>query len=186
MVNSDNYVGLDLSLSGTGFIQLDQDGNLIKQEVFKADKPIGDNWQADIKRLSDLVDRIYLSIPTMVRVICIEDLASNPKFMGSSIKLIMMRALFQAKIAKAFCLPSVTDVYWIKPSSVKKFVTTRGNANKIEVATALTKKYGIEFKDDNTADAFALAHMAIAFDYPEKYTKAQIECVDIYRVKELQ
>lgn len=53
--------------------------------------------------------------------------------------------------------PKVFTVTEVQPTQLKKFCTGKGNANKIEVATALTHRYGIAFSSDNKADAYGLA-----------------------------
>jgi len=52
----------------------------------------------------------------------------------------------------------------VPPTSLKKFTTSKGNAAKNEMLLAVYKKWGFEFKDDNEADAFALARLAESID----------------------
>lgn len=47
--------------------------------------------------------------------------------------------------------------YIVAPSSLKKFTLGNGGAKKNEMLLGVFKKWGIEFKDDNEADAYALA-----------------------------
>lgn len=54
-----------------------------------------------------------------------------------------------------------TPVVEVPPSTLKKFATGRGNAGKPEVVSALTKRYGIEFRTDNEADAYALYRLGL-------------------------
>lgn len=46
------------------------------------------------------------------------------------------------------------------PAHLKQFATGKGNSGKAAVVSSLTKRYGLEFRTDNEADAFALAKMA--------------------------
>lgn len=48
----------------------------------------------------------------------------------------------------------------VPPATLKKFATGSGKASKQEVMSAVAKKWGPEFTDDNMADAFVLARMA--------------------------
>lgn len=57
----------------------------------------------------------------------------------------------------------------VPPTSLKKWATGKGNAKKVQVVTALVKRYGCEYATDDEYDAFALARMAaqvIGWDEP--------------------
>lgn len=44
----------------------------------------------------------------------------------------------------------------IPPSTLKKFATGKGNANKVEMGVAASKRFDVEFRDDNACDAWWL------------------------------
>lgn len=76
----------------------------------------------------------------------------------------------------------------VPPSTVKKFVLGQGRSTKAQqlskamVVSALTKRYGQEFRTDNEADAFALAVMGqIVAGYRESETAFQTEAVEVVR-----
>lgn len=48
----------------------------------------------------------------------------------------------------------------VPPSTLKKFVTGRGNAKKVEIVLSVYKHFGKEIRDDNEADAYVLAKIA--------------------------
>lgn len=52
----------------------------------------------------------------------------------------------------------------VPPTSLKKFVTGKGNAKKNEMLLGVFKRWGVEFTDDNEADSYALARLAQAID----------------------
>lgn len=52
----------------------------------------------------------------------------------------------------------------VPPTSLKKFVTGTGNAAKAEMLLGVYKKWGADFRDDNEADAYALARLAHVLD----------------------
>lgn len=52
----------------------------------------------------------------------------------------------------------------LPPSSLKKFVTSKGNAAKNEMMLGVYKQWGVEFSDDNLADSYALARAAYHID----------------------
>jgi Holliday junction resolvasome RuvABC endonuclease subunit len=49
----------------------------------------------------------------------------------------------------------------VAPTALKKFVTGRGNAKKNEILLAVYRKWGVEFANDDMADAYSLARMGL-------------------------
>jgi len=48
----------------------------------------------------------------------------------------------------------------IPPMTLKKYASGKGNAKKQEMLMQIYKRWGLEFNDDNAADAYALARLA--------------------------
>jgi crossover junction endodeoxyribonuclease RuvC len=77
----------------------------------------------------------------------------------------------------------------VPPTSLKKFVTGKGNAKKNEMLLGVYKQWGVEFSDDNQADAYALEQFGIAYldlntstgTHQSYYHKYQIEAVEAVR-----
>jgi Holliday junction resolvasome RuvABC endonuclease subunit len=51
----------------------------------------------------------------------------------------------------------------VPPMTLKKYASGKGNAKKQEMLLQIYKRWGIEFNDDNAADAYGLARMAAEF-----------------------
>lgn len=49
----------------------------------------------------------------------------------------------------------------VAPTCRAKYATGKGNAGKASVVSAVTARYGVQFSDDNTADAFVLRAMGM-------------------------
>jgi Holliday junction resolvasome RuvABC endonuclease subunit len=58
----------------------------------------------------------------------------------------------------------------VPPMTLKKYATGKGTAKKQEMLLQIYKRWGVEFNDDNAADAYALARLAagISIDAVEK------------------
>ncbi|MCK5016624.1 MAG: crossover junction endodeoxyribonuclease RuvC, partial [Candidatus Peribacteraceae bacterium] len=95
----------------------------------------------------------------------------NRTQIGAAIKLAMLAstirmALYEAKM----------PFYVISPGQIKKYVTGKGNAPKSIIVREVFKRWGLEVKDDNQADACTLAFMAAALvDIPAEMPKFQEE-----------
>jgi crossover junction endodeoxyribonuclease RuvC len=48
----------------------------------------------------------------------------------------------------------------VPPMTLKKYASGKGNAKKQEMLLQIYKRWGVEFSDDNAADAYGLARMA--------------------------
>ncbi|MEV6310025.1 hypothetical protein AB0M10_15670 [Streptomyces sp. NPDC051840] len=70
----------------------------------------------------------------------------------------------------------------VAPTSVKKYVTGSGRADKDKILLAVYKRWGFEAPDHDTADAYTLARIAAALDAPEPPEHAfQREVLDTVR-----
>lgn len=73
----------------------------------------------------------------------------------------------------------------VPPTSLKKFVTGKGNAKKNEMLLGVYKKWGQSFADDNQADAFALEMFGLAYlDVQNNvggYLKYETEAIEAVR-----
>jgi len=60
-------------------------------------------------------------------------------------------------------------LYIVPPTTLKKFVTGKGNSKKQEMLMHIYKRWSLEFSDDNMADAFALAMIGSLRHYGEMF-----------------
>jgi crossover junction endodeoxyribonuclease RuvC len=163
-------VGLDMSLTGTGFCV--KRGSTINVETIKTDtKTCSD----DLARLKYIVAEVMKRIPKDTKMICIEDFftPANAFQIGSAIKLAMLGSAIRIAL-----YDSKLPFYIVAPSQVKKYVTGSGASQKSIIVREVFKRYGIEVKDDNQADACSMAHLADHLCFlPEDAPKYQVEVV---------
>jgi len=70
------------------------------------------------------------------------------------------------------------NVLEVSPSTLKQFAAGKGNAKKLEVVSALSHRYGRQFRTDNEADAFGLAQLMLcAIGAATPATEAQRKAV---------
>lgn len=160
------YIGLDPSLTGTGIVCLDESGKIKDQKL--------------IKTLSnDLIeDRLILIIDSIMEFI--EKCAVRTTDGYDHVLNIMMEGLsFGAKgnavmqmAGLHYCIriflkkestyeySFINSYHVAPPTTLKKFVTGKGNSKKELILLEVYKRWGIEFKNNNLADAFVLAKMA--------------------------
>jgi crossover junction endodeoxyribonuclease RuvC len=147
-------VGLDMSLSSTGFAL--KRGTQLDIETIKTTPR---TCNTDLERLQHIVKEILRRIPEKVDMICIEDYyvpQSKAQF-GSAINLCALGTLMRVALFNKglpFYVPTA--------SQLKKFATGKGNCQKNIVLREVYKRWGVDAKDDNQADACTLAYMAEA------------------------
>lgn len=148
------FVGLDMSLSSTGFCR--KQGRNITIETIKTNPRTCDN---DLARLRFIANECMKRIPAGTAMVCIEDYftPANKGQIGSAIKLVGLGTVMRLALYEAG-LP----FYVVAPGQLKKFATGKGTGQKSIVVREVYKKWGIDAKDDNQADACVLAHMAEA------------------------
>lgn len=145
-------VGVDQSYTGFGFCV---DGES-KKRSFPASR-----YDSDTHRLAAIEDWFtgWLRLQTKagVDLVVMEGYANAAKFgrevageLGGVVKLTTLAVVGHPPLI-------------VPPTSLKKFVTGKGNAKKNEMLLGVFKQWGAEFSDDNQADAFALEKFGYSF-----------------------
>ncbi len=153
-------VGLDLSLAKTGYVIMD-DGVVVASGLIKSkpsgDKPI-DETRRIVKIATEIVNTIdkYL-LPREPDMISIENLAFMARNTTSLVQLSALNYLVRIRLDERN-IPFTM----VAPTTLKKFITQKGNADKNLMMMEVYKKYGFESLDDNVCDSFSLAVLAQA------------------------
>lgn len=141
-------LALDLSLRQTGYAIIESN-EIVKSSVIKS--PIN---LRGVQRLDFILVKITELLEN-IEFITIEDYAySAYGSMTNLAELCGVVKYFLYKIKKPFLLISTT--------ALKKFVIGKGNAPKAAMMPAIFKKYKIETKSTDEADAIGLAKLAYA------------------------
>lgn len=158
------YIGIDPSVTCTGMIVLG-DGEVNDYRI-KPHKVLIPGWKSTVSRYLDIAKRIMETLDLFDgadKRILLEDYA--PRYMSTAIPQIELGAHIRAGLQVHCYKYPETSVEFISPKELKKFATGKGNASKIEVATAIARRFGVDYKgDDNLYDAYGLARMLMAAD----------------------
>jgi crossover junction endodeoxyribonuclease RuvC len=173
--------GLDLSLTATGVVCL-IDGKLSDSIIFtskKTDKlPVN-----ELKRIDSLAKNIVSYVKDRATnencIIAIEGLALYARNTTALVQLAGLNYFVRKGIMFEVLCPFVI----VTPTSLKKYVTGKGNAKKNSMFLEVYKRWGESFDDDNLADAYGLAKIATALisEIPEDLTKPQLEVIDLIK-----
>ena len=151
---STSYVGIDPSLVATGVCGLDPGGGVQLRTIATSPRSHGDRF----RRLDHIVRETLSLAGRLPAGICVESPFVNLRMVsdatGDLIALghLMRRALHYGGL-------EWTDV---APSTLKKFVCGRGNAEKSMMLMRVYQNWGISPGNDNEADAAGLAKLAQA------------------------
>jgi len=100
----------------------------------------------------------------------------NKKFLLGEVGAVVKMAVFDAN----------ATLYEAAPKQLKKFVTGKGSADKEKMKLAVKQCYHVELEDDNLADAYGLARIAVEIANTATNIRAQLEVVAKIKEKGLQ
>lgn len=148
-------IGLDLSLAKTGVVIL-EDGNVIFSGLVKS-PPQGSSPLQETIRIIKIADQIDKIIKDNLgtkdpSVVMIENLA----FMARNTTALTQLAGLNHLVRTRFVTLGWPFVM-VAPSSLKKFITSKGNSDKNLMMMVVFRDYGFESIDDNECDAYSLA-----------------------------
>jgi crossover junction endodeoxyribonuclease RuvC len=173
-------IGIDPSLVGTGIVSMDgKSGLLCRHAETIATKP--KDWENTMRgrfmrywHIAREIERLLPHLHVKVNFLaCIEGYSFMSKG-GKQSDRVELGALIRNK----FLPMTFGTIVEVPPSSLKKFVTGKGNADKPAMAVATYKRWGVELANDNEVDAYGLAQIArcLAGDC-EPETKAMREVI---------
>lgn len=163
--------GLDQSYTGFGFS--------IDGESKKRSFPPG-RYDSDVHRLVAIRDWyeqwLGLQMKAGLDLVVMEGYANGAKFgrevageLGGHIKVSTLEILGHPPLV-------------VPPTSLKKFVSGSGGAKKNTMLMHVYRRWGVQFSDDNQADAFSLEKFGFAYlsirDGDRAFLKYEIEAVE--------
>ena len=150
-------VGIDLSTRETGVVVLRGNGekcpDLVLETIIKYPKLAGIDR---IKAIcSDVLHLLEVHGPDCI---VIEGYSLNMRHASSVIPLVELGGVLRF-------LMHMDNLKWLAPraTELKKFVTGKGNSPKDQVMMHVLKRWGHESKSNDTADAYGLACMGLAY-----------------------
>ena len=163
-------LGIDLSLTGTG-LSVVEGNELHFSECYKPKAKTGPERLIEIRH--KVLETIVIYQP---KLICLEGYSFGSKGRG----------VFQTGelggVIRVLLHKSDTSWLEIPPSQVKKFAAGMGNCGKDIVLQQVYKRWGMEFKTSDEADAFILAKIGtILLGHEEKLTKKQEEVIEVLK-----
>lgn len=166
------FLGADLSLTGSGLVIIDDSYNIVKMEVFKP-KVVG---VERLFHLRNMLESFLLEFKEDIKLVAIENYAYGKAQEGSKVFEIGewggIFRLYMFDNNYNFILPS--------PTQVKKYITGKGEAKtgKDLIILDIYKKYGVEIRQADMADAYVMARIAKDFYNDEKnLTTSQQEVI---------
>ena len=157
-------IGIDQSLTGFAFSVLDVDNtDNYYVQVYKS--PFN-----GVQRLAD-IDSFLFDQMTSLSGKTIVDIAMEGTVLASQSALVLGELSATVKLFFYNYFEGISNVFpeppaklrtplQIPPMTLKKFASGKGTSKKQEMLLQIYKRYGVEFNDDNAADAYALARVA--------------------------
>jgi crossover junction endodeoxyribonuclease RuvC len=142
--------GIDPSLTATGIATLNNAGQVERLETISFPK------LKDEERLAAIIDAVCEKISTPILIV-IEGLS-----LGSHTGMSTERAALHHMLRVAFWEAHIPFLI-VPPSTLKKFATGSGKAEKNIMIREVFRRWEVEAKDDNQADAAALAYLGAAY-----------------------
>lgn len=164
------YLGIDQAALHTGFVILKPGTNEpVTARLIDASK----------YKEGQRLNQIFLTIKQLVGDLKIEQAALEGYSYGSTHRAqdlgevggIVRLALTQLEIPYAV----------VAPTSLKKYVTGRGDADKEHMMAAVKSKWGIVIPQDDIADAYGLAHLARGLCVGGSLNRAELEVLELFK-----
>lgn len=173
MTRARTTVGIDPSLTGTGIVVL-QNGRVVEETLVKS-KNTGGRPKDEMLRLTAIVDSVREVVEKyQPELICIEGLAFMARNTSALVQLSGLNYLLRLSFGD-------TPYIVVTPSSLKKFISGKGNAQKDLMLLETYKRYGVSFESSDLADAFGLSQVghALLDIHTPPLTQAQSEVVEL-------
>lgn len=154
------FAGIDLSLTGTGVVIIDENGDLKHQKLIKSKKN-GDTPTEELIRIRgirDEVDKEIIALGKRPSLAAIE----GPAFMVRNATALVQLGALSYMVRESLFDQNIPFII-VAPTSLKKYLTGKGTCDKNIMLMETFKRYDLSFFDDNLCDGHALAQVAMSF-----------------------
>lgn len=151
IVRDPMFVGVDPSYNGFGIMVVDKDGEIVEQKLLSSDSK---------KEAEERICQLEEDFSFIPSIMCLQSVyIEGPSYSSNGKFILQMGALhFYLRL---FLFKKNVNYKIIAPGTLKKYVAGDGRAKKDLMLLKVYKKWGVEFEDDNLADAYGLARMAL-------------------------
>jgi len=150
------FAGIDPSLTSTAVVVLDAEGYIAMRRAYSS-KPNGAHPYERLDRYvglcSAIVESLFEFAPLTIALEGYSFHSRNGRAHQAGEFGGLLRYYLRYNLEGC-------PLYEVPPAVLKRFATGRGNAGKAQVVAAVVKRWGIEVRSDDEADALALAHIA--------------------------
>lgn len=101
--------------------------------------------------------------------------SANRKFVLGEVGAVVKLSMADADI----------ELHGAAPTQLKKFVTGKGGASKEEVIAAVNRRWDVGVCQDDMADAYGLARIALELHNPTSVRRAELEIINKIKNKQL-
>lgn len=163
----DLYVGIDPGVKNCALVAFSPSRGVVLDW-----KPTDKTIPAGVRRLSYLMHKIKGQLDILgkkgtIRCMAMEGYSMFERYgqhasgeVGAAIKLTLVGWF---GLDQQVAYPII-----VQPQSLKKFTTGSGTVKKSMMAKEVFKRWGVDYNDDNLADAYALARLAYAVGVPDQ------------------
>jgi crossover junction endodeoxyribonuclease RuvC len=175
-------IGIDLSLTGTGICAIN-DGKIFISKLIKS-KREGDTPTLEIERMDGIVDEAIRDVliydasgEVCVDLVLLEGISYMSKNTTALSQLSGLSYMVRSRL-------SLLDIPFVivAPSTLKKFITGKGNSPKDIMMMEIYKGWGETITNNNIADAFGLAMVGqYLLDPKTKMEQHQKEVINLLK-----
>jgi crossover junction endodeoxyribonuclease RuvC len=145
------FVGIDPSLTACSVCVLDTNCNIIEQKLIST--KCTQTIEERILYIYSKIEEVILDYPTCK--IYIEGLSYSSNGQAT-LDLAGLSLFIRTSFLSNYINFTVTP-----PTTLKKFVTGSGKAKKEQMLLQTYKRWGVEFSDNNTCDAYCLSRLCL-------------------------
>jgi len=150
------FCGIDPSLSGTGLVIINENNEILEQQLITTTNHKNDIYDIE-KRIIYITKNLecLLKYKNDLKLILIEGISFGSRGDGAAQLAALNYAIRIWLFLSGFKYDNSS------PSTLKKFVTGKGNCKKNLMLKEVYKKWAVDLNDDNLADSYALARFAL-------------------------
>lgn len=173
-------IGIDPSLAETGFCVIDFKKKTCFSGTLETPPKKDKMPVSEISRMKNIVDKIEeITEGKKSFVLTIEGISLSSRNTNVLAQLCGLNYMIRDRFYDLF---SEGRIYIVPPTTLKKFITGKGNSKKEMMLLETYKKYGVSFSNNNMADAFGLAKIGEALINEQiKLTKPQSEVIEMLK-----